>query len=64
MGLPAVMRQELLPFLIAFAIANSLYKFGSFGLELVAFLATWFALSSGQALLMGLVSGKEQDLDR
>ena len=29
-------------FLISFLVANQFYKFGSFGLELVAFLATWF----------------------
>ena len=29
-------------FLVSFFIANTLYKFGSFGLELVAFLTTWF----------------------
>ena len=29
-------------FLASYLIANTFYKFGSFGIELVAFLATWF----------------------
>jgi len=29
-------------FFISFFIANAFYKFGNFGLELIAFLATWF----------------------
>lgn len=33
-------------FLLSFLIANTFYKFGSFGLELVAFMATWFLLDA------------------
>ena len=33
-------------FAIAFVIANTFYKFGSFGLELVAFMATWFLIDA------------------
>lgn len=33
---------ELPGFVVALVIAQLLYKFGSFGLELVAFLATWW----------------------
>jgi hypothetical protein len=37
-----------LPLLIgSFGIANLFYRFGSFGLECLAFLATWFVLDVG-----------------
>jgi hypothetical protein len=35
------------PYLVtAFLIASLFYKFGSFGVEALAFLATWFVLSA------------------
>lgn len=52
MGVPATARQELVPFAIAFVVAEIFYKFGSFSLELVAFLATWFAISFVQSRFM------------
>ena len=37
---------EVLPsFTIAFILAESFYKFGSFSLECIAFLLSWFTLS-------------------
>ena len=45
LGLRVVARQEAIPFLIAFGIAEFFFKFKSFALECVAFLATWFVLS-------------------
>ena len=51
-GAPATAKQELVPFVIAFAIAEIFYKFGSFSLELLAFLATWFALSFAQSFVV------------
>ncbi len=36
--------QQLLSFAISFGIAEYFYKFRSFALETVAFLATWFVL--------------------
>lgn len=36
--------QQLLSFAISFGIAEFFYKFRSFALEAVAFLATWFVL--------------------
>lgn len=36
--------QQLLSFAISFGIAEYFYKFHSFALETVAFLATWFVL--------------------
>lgn len=51
-GASATARHELAPFVVAFAIAEIFYKFGSFSLELVAFLGTWFALSFVQSLFL------------
>ena len=36
--------QQLPTFVIALVIAEVFYKLGSFSLECIAFLATWFAL--------------------
>lgn len=33
-------------FVVSFLLANTFYKFGSFGLEAIAFLATWFVLDA------------------
>lgn len=43
--------RQLPVFTVSFVLASVLYKFGSFALECVAFLATWFVLdASVQAL--------------
>jgi hypothetical protein len=44
-GLNAAAKRELVPLGAAFLIAEFFYKFGSFALECVAFLATWYVLS-------------------
>ncbi|MET3597920.1 hypothetical protein ABID26_007347 [Mesorhizobium shonense] len=44
-GINGMARRELVPFMIAFVIAEVFYKLGSFALECVAFLATWYLLS-------------------
>jgi hypothetical protein len=44
-GLGAAAKRELIPLGAAFLIAEFFYKFGSFALECVAFLATWYVLS-------------------
>lgn len=49
LGVPLVMRQELLPFSTAFLVAEFFYKFHSFALECAAFLATWYLLSFVQS---------------
>jgi len=41
-GIKSASIAELPGFLAAFAIAQLFYKFGSFALELVAFLCTWW----------------------
>ena len=52
-GVPAAARHELIPFVLAFGVAEIFYKFGSFALEMVAFLATWVAFSFLQSLILG-----------
>lgn len=44
-GIGGVAKRELVPFTIAFVIAEMFYKLGSFALECLAFLATWYLLS-------------------
>ncbi len=46
------MKRELVPFVVAFVIAELFYKFHSFSLECIAFLITWAALSCVQSLVM------------
>jgi hypothetical protein len=38
--------EQLAPFLVSFAIAEFFFKFKSFALECIAFLATWFVLDA------------------
>ena len=45
------MVRELIPFATALVVGEVFYKLGSFTLEAVAFLATWYGLSSVSALL-------------
>jgi len=53
LGVQVALKQEALPFVIAFLIAEVLFKFKSFTLECLAFLATWFVLSFIQSLVSG-----------
>lgn len=41
-GIKSALIAELPGFLVSFLVAHLFYKFGSFGLELVAFLCTWW----------------------
>jgi hypothetical protein len=43
-GTNAIFFRQLPLLVVSFGIANLFYKFGSFGLECLAFLATWFVL--------------------
>ena len=43
-GFRAVFERELLPFCVSLLVAQMFFKWGSFSLELVGFLALWFAL--------------------
>jgi hypothetical protein len=47
-------------FAASFIIASLFYKFGSFALECVAFLATWFVIDAGIQLI-GRMMGRTQD---
>lgn len=51
LGVRVAVKQEAVPFLIAFAIAEFFFKFKSFALECLAFLAVWFVLSFVQSLI-------------
>jgi hypothetical protein len=51
LGLRVAAKQEAVPFLISFAIAEFFFKFKSFALECLAFLAVWFVLSFLQSLI-------------
>jgi len=52
LGVRVAARQEAIPFLISFAIAEFFFKFKSFALECLAFLAVWFVLSYLQSLIL------------
>jgi hypothetical protein len=52
LGIQAALRREAVPLVIAFLIAEFFYKFHSFTLECLGFLATWFVLSYLQSLLL------------
>jgi hypothetical protein len=52
-GVPAFMIREAFPCAMSFVIAELFYKFHSFTLETLAFLATWTALSAIQSLAVG-----------
>jgi hypothetical protein len=45
LGIQVALKQEAVPFVVAFVIAEFFYKFKSFTLECLAFLGTWFVLS-------------------
>ncbi|MDP1752116.1 MAG: hypothetical protein Q8L22_21920 [Reyranella sp.] len=57
MGLSVLARQELVPGVASFLIAEFFYKFHSFALECLAFLATWVILG----FLWSLIVGKSAD---
>lgn len=51
LGLRVALKQEAVPFIVAFAVAELFFKFKSFALECVAFLAVWYVLSFVQSLI-------------
>lgn len=54
-------KRQLPAFLLAFLIAEFLYKFHSFALECIAFLATWYVLD---AILHAVLPRKSTPADR
>ena len=51
LGVRIAVKQEAIPFLITFGVAEFFFKFKSFALECIAFLAVWFVLSFLQSLV-------------
>lgn len=51
LGLLVAAKREAVPFLIAFGVAEFFFKFKSFALECLAFLAVWYVLSFLQSLV-------------
>ena len=43
-GLHESLTKELVPFILALVIAQIWFKWGSFALELIGFVVTWFVL--------------------
>ena len=46
LGVRIALKQEAIPFLIAFAVAEFFFKFKSFALECLGFLVLWFVLDA------------------
>lgn len=61
LGIKATLRRELPAGAAAFLIAESFYKFHSFALETLAFVATWCLISWLQEILTTLMRHKEAD---
>jgi hypothetical protein len=51
LGVQVALKQEAVPLIVAFLIAEFFFKFKSFTLECLAFLAVWFVLSFLQSLI-------------
>lgn len=56
-GIKSALIAELPGFLVAFLIAHLFYKFGSFGLELVAFMGTWWLATFVKELALRAFGG-------
>lgn len=52
LGFRVALKQEAVPFLLAFVIAELFFKFKSFALECLAFLAVWYVFSFIQSKLL------------
>lgn len=61
LAVKATMRRELPAAAVAFLVAELFYKFHSFALEALAFLATWWLLSWAAKTASELISRKEAD---
>ena len=48
-GVQGFILREAIPLALSLIIAEVFFKFGSFSLEVIAFLATWFLLSAATA---------------
>ena len=63
-GFKVFMVAEAPYFLISFLIANQFYKFHSFGLELMGFMATWFVVSAIGNTIVNAVRKPNPQQDR
>jgi hypothetical protein len=50
LGLRELVAGEAVPFVVSLALAETLYKFHSFTLEALAFLATWYLLGGASEI--------------
>ncbi len=62
-GVTTFLRQEGPWLLIAFVIADLFYKWGSFALECVGFLLTWYVLSLIASLVLRLFGEQKSALE-
>lgn len=53
LGIHETLKRESVPLVLSFMIAEFFYKFHSFALECMGFLATWIILSYLQSLAVG-----------
>jgi len=60
LGIRSTVRHELPSGAAAFVIAELFYKFHSFALEALAFLATWAVLSWLEKQVTSLLAGRER----
>ena len=61
-GILSNIRHEMPTGLVAFAIAEVFYKFHSFALECLAFLATWFVLSWLASVVTSLFKDRTKEV--
>ena len=61
LGLRTTVKSELFPLIGSVVIAEMLYKFHSFSLECLAFLATWYVLSAAQNAIERTILGKRSE---
>ena len=59
--LRALLLEQLPAFALALLIAETLYKFRSFTLECLAFLATWYAADLGLQAVRRMLGGRAGD---
>jgi hypothetical protein len=57
-NLKAILERELLPFCVALIIAQVYFKWGSFALELIGFIATWYVLGFTLDSVLRLIRNK------
>lgn len=59
-----LLSRQLPSFSVAFVIASAYFRFGSFALESMAFLATWAAIDAVVGLFIRIVTGGDRRAGR